>query len=171
MQDTQIQPPRKIPGSERSPGEMATDPSILVWGMPWTEEPHGLQSIELQRVGRDWSDLACRADSQSVTISGGLSLTHTCIHSFPSSLPIPMGSFFNVIKYTQHKSYHFNCVKVYYSVAVSALILLCTHHHYLFPELSHPKQKLLYLNNNSTFHSPPFYFVSMNLPNLGTSYK
>ena len=27
-----------------------THPSILAWEIPWTEEPGGLQSIELQRV-------------------------------------------------------------------------------------------------------------------------
>ena len=30
--------------------EMATQFSILVWRIPWTEEPGGLQSIESQRV-------------------------------------------------------------------------------------------------------------------------
>ena len=30
---------------------MATHSSILVWRIPWTEEPGGLKSIELQRVG------------------------------------------------------------------------------------------------------------------------
>ena len=34
-------------------GEMATHPSILAWGIPWTEEPGGLQAMGLQRVGRD----------------------------------------------------------------------------------------------------------------------
>ena len=29
---------------------MATHSSILVWGIPWTEETGGLQSIGLQRV-------------------------------------------------------------------------------------------------------------------------
>ena len=29
---------------------MATHSSILVWRIPWTEEPGGLQSMELQRV-------------------------------------------------------------------------------------------------------------------------
>ena len=42
---------------------MATHSSILVWRIPWTEEPGGLQSIESKRVGHDWSNLAC---------------THTC---------------------------------------------------------------------------------------------
>ena len=35
--------------------EMAIHSSILVWRIPWTEEPGGLQSIGLQRVGCDWA--------------------------------------------------------------------------------------------------------------------
>ena len=31
----------------------ATYSSILAWRIPWTEEPGGLQSTELQRVGHD----------------------------------------------------------------------------------------------------------------------
>ena len=38
--------------------EMATHSSTLAWRIPWTEEPGGLQSMELQRVGHDWSKLA-----------------------------------------------------------------------------------------------------------------
>ena len=34
---------------------MATHSSILVWRIPWTEEPDGLQSMQLQRVGHDWA--------------------------------------------------------------------------------------------------------------------
>ena len=30
---------------------MSTHSSILAWRIPWTEEPGGLQSMELQRVG------------------------------------------------------------------------------------------------------------------------
>ena len=32
---------------------MATRSSILVWEMPWTEEPGGLQSMGLQSDGHD----------------------------------------------------------------------------------------------------------------------
>ena len=32
---------------------MATHSNILAWEIPWTEEPGGLQSIGLQRVGHD----------------------------------------------------------------------------------------------------------------------
>ena len=38
---------------------MATHASILAWRIPWTEEPGGLQSMGSQRVGHNWSDLAC----------------------------------------------------------------------------------------------------------------
>ena len=31
----------------------ATRSSVLVWRMPWTEEPGGLQSMGSQRVGDD----------------------------------------------------------------------------------------------------------------------
>ena len=33
--------------------EMATHSGILAWRIPWTEEPGGLQSLGLQRVGHD----------------------------------------------------------------------------------------------------------------------
>ena len=33
--------------------EMATHSSILAWRIPWMEEPGGLQSTGLQRVGHD----------------------------------------------------------------------------------------------------------------------
>ena len=35
--------------------EMATHSSIHTWKIPWTEEPGGLQSMGLQRVGHDWA--------------------------------------------------------------------------------------------------------------------
>ena len=38
---------------------MATHSSILAWKIPWTEEPYVLQSIVLQRVRCNRSNLAC----------------------------------------------------------------------------------------------------------------
>ena len=32
---------------------MATHSSIVAWRIPWTEQPGGLQSMELQRVRQD----------------------------------------------------------------------------------------------------------------------
>ena len=49
-----------IAGLGRSPGGgMAIHSHILAWGIAWTEEPGSLQSIRLQRVGHDWSNLVC----------------------------------------------------------------------------------------------------------------
>ena len=36
----------------------ATHSSLLAWRIPWMEQPVGLQSIESQRVGHGWSNLA-----------------------------------------------------------------------------------------------------------------
>ena len=33
--------------------EMATHSGILAWRIPWTEEPGGLQSMGLHRIGHD----------------------------------------------------------------------------------------------------------------------
>ena len=38
--------------------EMATHSSVLAWRIPETGEPGGLLSLELHRIGHDWSDLA-----------------------------------------------------------------------------------------------------------------
>ena len=43
-----------IPGSGRCPGGGQGNPfQHSCWTIPWTEEPGGLQSIGLQRVGHD----------------------------------------------------------------------------------------------------------------------
>ena len=59
--------------------EMATHSSILAWRIPWTEEPGGLQSMGLQRVGpdwatslSDWSNLAAAAVGPYATYKGML---------------------------------------------------------------------------------------------------
>ena len=44
---------------------MATHSSALAWRIPWTEEPDGLQSMGLQRLGHD-----------------GVTNTHTYIHVY-----------------------------------------------------------------------------------------
>ena len=36
---------------------MATHSSVLAWNIPLTEEPGGLQSVGLQRVGHDWAHI------------------------------------------------------------------------------------------------------------------
>ena len=48
MQETQV---RSLGGDNPLEKGMATHSSILAWRIPWTEEPGGLQSLGLQRVG------------------------------------------------------------------------------------------------------------------------
>ena len=44
----------KVTSSEKPPEEaMATHSGTLAWKIPWTEEPGGLQSMGLLRVGHD----------------------------------------------------------------------------------------------------------------------
>ena len=59
-------------GLGRTPGEKnGNHSSILAWRIPWTEGPGGLQSMGSQRVGHDWSDLACTPTS----VKGGLAMS------------------------------------------------------------------------------------------------
>ena len=50
MKKTQAQPLGRKDPVETG---MATHSSTLAWESPWMEEPGGLQSVGLQRVGRD----------------------------------------------------------------------------------------------------------------------
>ena len=50
MRETQVQSLGQEDPLEK---ENATPSSVLAWEIPWTEEPGGLQSMGLQRVGHD----------------------------------------------------------------------------------------------------------------------
>ena len=50
MQETQI---RFLDWEDPLEKEMATHSGSLAWRIPWAEEPGGLQSMGLQRVGHD----------------------------------------------------------------------------------------------------------------------
>ena len=53
MQETQETWVRSLGWEDPLEEGMATHSSILAWRIPWTEEPGGLQSMGLQRVGHD----------------------------------------------------------------------------------------------------------------------
>ena len=53
MQETQETWVRSLGWEAPLEEEMATHSSILLWELPWTEQPGGLQSMGLQRVGHD----------------------------------------------------------------------------------------------------------------------
>ena len=50
VQETRV---RSVGWEDPLEKEMATHSSILAWKISWTEEPGGLQSMELQRVRHD----------------------------------------------------------------------------------------------------------------------
>ena len=50
MQDTRV---RFLDWKDPLEKEMTTHSGMLAWKIPWTEEPGGLYSIGLQRVGHD----------------------------------------------------------------------------------------------------------------------
>ena len=49
--------------------EMATHSSILAWKTPWTEEPDGLQAMELWRVEYDWVNKRANAQESFWSMS------------------------------------------------------------------------------------------------------
>ena len=51
MQETQVQ---SLSWEDPLEKKMATHSSIFAWEIPWTEEPRGLQSMGLKRVGHDF---------------------------------------------------------------------------------------------------------------------
>ena len=59
MQDMWVQP---VGGEDPLEEEMASHSSLLAWRTPRTEEPGGLQSLGLQRVGHD---SACRRSCEA----------------------------------------------------------------------------------------------------------
>ena len=50
MQETRV---RSLGQEDSLEKEMTTHSSMLAWRILWTEEPGGLQSMVLQRVGHD----------------------------------------------------------------------------------------------------------------------
>ena len=50
IQETRAQ---SLGGEDSLENEMATHSSIHAWKIPWTEEPGGLQSMELQKAGHN----------------------------------------------------------------------------------------------------------------------
>ena len=71
MQETQVQ---SLGWEDPLEKEMATHSSNLAWGIPWTEEPGGLQSKGFQKV---------RHDSVTKHSTAHMSCIPPFIHYFP----------------------------------------------------------------------------------------
>ena len=82
--------PALIPGSGGSPGERnATHSSVLAWRIPQTEEPGGLQSMVLQRVGHNRetkqqyaTPLSSSVVSEEPVVNCTVSLSHFSLATF-----------------------------------------------------------------------------------------
>ena len=85
MQQTHIQSLGQEDPLEK---EMAIHFSILAWRNPWTEEPGGLQSTGLQRVGPDWATI-----THSLTVLNKITCTESQA-AWVLSLVLPQTSFF-----------------------------------------------------------------------------
>ena len=64
--------------------KMASRSSIVAWKIPWTEEPGGLQSMGLQRVGHDWARMRMRVHTDTHT--------HTHTHTVDSQYRVSFRS-------------------------------------------------------------------------------
>ena len=76
--------------------KMATHSSILVWEIPWTEEPSGLQSIGSQRVRHDWVTECVHARAH----------THTPTHTHTHSVYLPINYLYS------HLSFYSSSIKI-----------------------------------------------------------
>ena len=64
---------------------MATHSSILAWGIPWTGEPGGLQSVGSQRGEHD-----CRRRNETPTLQSGLNLYILTLASYSCFILYPL---------------------------------------------------------------------------------
>ena len=76
--------------------EVVTHSSILAWRIPWTEQPGGLQSTGLQRVGHDWA-----TSLTSHTIKG---LSNILIMEDFFNIDHLQGLVFHVTYFKKHRS-------------------------------------------------------------------
>ena len=69
---------------------MAIHCSILVWGIPWTEEPGGLHSMRLQGFWEDWvNKLTTRHTKEQRALHNAKSPNHNKTHQVGKLVPDP----------------------------------------------------------------------------------
>ena len=90
MQETKEMWVRSLGQEDPLEEEMATHSSILAWRIPWTEELDWLQSIGLQRVIHNWSDLVCTHALHLVDLDCFLLERCNYLKTWPVYLNIPV---------------------------------------------------------------------------------
>ena len=100
---------------------MATHCSMLAWRIPWTEEPSGPQSVELQRVGHEWSNWALQDINKTTNINALVWLQ--LISEFSDILFQSLTDLFP----TSQSYLHFSISTHHLYMALTASILCCSH--------------------------------------------
>ena len=76
---------------------MTTHSSILVWRIPWTEDPSGLPTTGWQRIGHNWSDLARKYARKGETGRFACSVT---LQDLRQLLSVPVCAYFVDLKWS-----------------------------------------------------------------------
>ena len=76
MQETQEKQVRSLGQEDPLEEEMATQPSILAWKIPWTEEPGWIQFMGLQKAGLKWATKYAHTDTRLSAWRGPLFQVH-----------------------------------------------------------------------------------------------
>ena len=85
--------------------EMATRSSILAWKIPWTEEPVGIQSRELQRIRHYWETNHTQCKSRH-------SVSFFCMWIYSFQNTIYWGIYFFPIEYSSISRQTLVCMQV-----------------------------------------------------------
>ena len=107
MQELQEMPVWSLVQEDLLEAGMATHSNILAWRIPWTEKPGGLQSMGLQRVRHDWSDLArthsflCKYYAPGAVLSAWHLLTSLTSFYLPSN---PVSRYFYHLYFTNEET-------------------------------------------------------------------
>ena len=78
MQETQEMGVQSLGWDNPLENGMTAHSSILALRITWTEEPDGLQSVQLQRVAHDWSNLAYTQIKK--VMQGSQDWVSMCVH-------------------------------------------------------------------------------------------
>ena len=71
----------------------ATHSSVLAWRFPWTEEPGGLQSMGLQRIGHDWVTFTFTSCVMIIVFMGLHERKKLCITTYLLSILVMVTSY------------------------------------------------------------------------------
>ena len=143
---------------------MAIHSSILAWKIPWTEEPVGLQSMVLQRVGHEcgsntftWAWACFPRPEKEIVITLPLVLLRYSLHTLQSTLKV-YSSFFCVFSYRVVQISHSQFYKIsLFAPKEAPYLLAVTSHFPSFQLQATTDQLFVSLKRQKCFASMPRY--------------